>query len=118
MVKKILGQRRYRSRRYDFGVGLGTDTGGFSSLPGPRQDAGRNPFRYPFKSYQCHLTFRRERTGTKTYDLNADGVAHYGLFADLIGDMRRQKGGDRALAVLFRSAEAYLQMWRRSGARG
>ena len=30
--------------------------------------------------------FRRQRTGERTFDLNEDGVAHYGLFADLLDD--------------------------------
>jgi hypothetical protein len=63
------------------------------------------------------VTFRRQRTGTRTYDLNADGVAHYGLFADLLADVQRRQRGRQALGTLFRSAEAYLQMWRRSGER-
>jgi hypothetical protein len=62
------------------------------------------------------VTFRRQRTGTRTFDLNKDGVAHYGLFADLLADMGRQPNGGRALAIMFRSAEAYLEMWRRAGA--
>ena len=36
LAGKILRQRRFRSRDRYFGVGLGTDTGGFSSLPVPR----------------------------------------------------------------------------------
>ena len=48
------------------------------------------------------------------FDLNTDGVAHYGLVADLIADMR-QHGRGRAVRSLFRSAEAYLRMWRRAG---
>ena len=53
--------------------------------------------------------------GSRTFDLNTDGVAHYGLFADLLADMQRRDHGGQALATLFRSAEAYLQMWRRAG---
>jgi microsomal dipeptidase-like Zn-dependent dipeptidase len=96
-----------------FGVGLGTDTGGFASLPGPRADAAQNPLRYPFKSYDGRVTCQRERTGTRTFDLNTDGVAHYGLMADLVADMQ-QDGGRRALPTLFRSAEGYLRVWQRA----
>jgi hypothetical protein len=45
------------------------------------------------------------------YDLNTDGVAHYGLYPDYIADMMMQPGGKPAVATLFRSAEAYLQLW-------
>ena len=48
------------------------------------------------------------------FDLNVDGVAHYGLYPDFIADMQRTPGGDEALVYLFRSAEAYLQLWERS----
>jgi Membrane dipeptidase (Peptidase family M19) len=95
------------------GVGLGTDTGGFASLPAPRSDANTNPLPYPFRSYDGKVTFARERTGTRTFDLNTDGVAHYGLMADLLADTERAPGGRRALALLFGSAEAYLEMWQR-----
>jgi microsomal dipeptidase-like Zn-dependent dipeptidase len=94
------------------GIGLGTDTGGFAALPGPGQPKLAYPFRYG------GATFRRERTGTRTFDLNADGVAHYGLLVDLLADARAQPGGRRATRVLFSSAAAYLRTWRATGARG
>ena len=42
------------------------------------------------------------------------GVAHYGLFADLLAEMQRGPGGEPAMRTLFRSAEAYLRMWERA----
>jgi hypothetical protein len=59
------------------------------------------------------ITFEREQTGTRTFDLNTDGVAHYGLLADLVADVG-QTSARRALPVLFRSAEAYLRTWQRA----
>jgi hypothetical protein len=56
------------------------------------------------------VQLQRERTGSRTFDLNADGVAHYGLIPDLLADMQ-QHGGGGPLRSLFRSAEAYLRMW-------
>jgi microsomal dipeptidase-like Zn-dependent dipeptidase len=102
------------SRLAPGGVGLGTDTGGFAALPGPRADAAQNPLPYPFRSFDGHARFTRERTGERVFDLNTDGVAHYGLFADLLADMQRTRRGAAALRVLFRSAEAYLETWRRA----
>jgi hypothetical protein len=104
------------ARLEPLGVGLGTDTGGFASLPGPRADASRKPLRYPFTAFECHLTLTREKSGDRTFDLNTDGVAHYGLIADLIADMG-SGGGRAALPPLFRSAEAYLRTWERAYAR-
>jgi hypothetical protein len=116
LAAKIRELGNYRSKRHYFGVGLGTDTGGFSSLPGPRSDASQTPVTYPFRGYFCKVTFQREQSGTRTFDLNTDGVAHYGLIADLLADMQ-QHGGGAAMRSLFRSAEAYLRMWQLAYAR-
>jgi hypothetical protein len=62
------------------------------------------------------VTFERQVTGERTFDLNSDGVAHYGLFADLIADVQQTPGSERPLRQLFRGAEAYLQMWERARA--
>ena len=92
-------------------VGLGTDTGGFNELPGPDQPH----LAYPFRSFDGRVRFTRERTGDRTFDLNTDGVAHYGLLADLLADLQRQPNGRKALAALFGSAAAYLRTWRLTG---
>jgi Membrane dipeptidase (Peptidase family M19) len=112
LATKILGLRPGSIPQHSFGVPLGTDTGGFSSLPGPREDAGQRPLQYPFRAFHCDITFQRQRTGQRVYDLNADGVAHYGLLADLIADVRQQPDGEKATRVLFRSSETYVRMWR------
>jgi microsomal dipeptidase-like Zn-dependent dipeptidase len=114
LASKIIAMSAHRDPRRYLGVGIGTDTGGFASLPAPRPDALQHPLRYPFKSYDGRVTFVREQAGTRTFDLNRDGVAHYGLMADLLADMRSAPGGSRALSLLFRSAEAYLEMWERA----
>ncbi|MEA2349557.1 MAG: hypothetical protein QOG86_498, partial [Thermoleophilaceae bacterium] len=106
----ILSFRRYR-RKGLVGVGLGTDTGGFNALPGPAADAKRHPLPYPFRAFRGKVWCGRQRTGTRTYDLNVDGMAHYGLLPDLLADARRRRDGRRALGLLFHSAEAYLRTW-------
>jgi microsomal dipeptidase-like Zn-dependent dipeptidase len=114
LAAKILTMAGRDPRKAFVGVGLGTDTNGFSSLPGPRSDAKQHPLRYPFRSYDGSVTFTRERTGTRTFDLNKDGVAQYGLVADLIADMERTAAGRRALPLLFNSAQAYVDTWQRA----
>jgi hypothetical protein len=111
LADTILKLRRDKSPSRYFGVGLGTDTGGFSELPGPPSDAAQNPLRYPFHSYLGNVKFSRERSGERTYDLNTDGVAHYGLVPDLLADMQTEPRGAMAMRVLFRSAQAYLDTW-------
>jgi hypothetical protein len=116
LAAKIEAFKPDRSKRRYFAVALGTDTGGFSSLPGPRDDAAQSPLAYPFRSYLGKVRFQRQQTGTRGFDLNVDGVAHYGLIADLIADMQ-QHGDAAALRTLFRSAEAYLRTWQLAYAR-
>ena len=113
MAEKILRLREEGPGRRG-AVALGSDTGGFASLPGPREDAASDSLAYPFTSYDGRVTFSRQRTGERYYDLNTDGVAHHGLFADLIADIAGQPGGRPALRALFRSAEGYLRMWERA----
>ena len=114
LAAKILSMAKFKAPKGFFGVGLGTDTNGFSSLPGPRPGAAKHPLRYPFKSYDGSVTFTRERSGTRTFDLNKDGVAQFGLIPDLIADMERSSAGRRALPLLFNSAEAYVETWQRA----
>ena len=109
---KLAGLKRYGN---DFCGGIGSDTGGFNSLPGRRHDAAAKPLRYPFESRDGKVRFVRQRSGRRLFDLNRDGVAHYGLFADLVADMQHQTPG-AGLRPLFHSAEAYLRMWERATA--
>ena len=107
MIDKILELGRYGGEKLR-PIAMATDTGGFASLPGPPEQAR---LEYPFTSYDGKVRFVRQRSGERVYDLNEDGVAHYGLFADLIADMQTRPGGPAALRSLFSSAEAYLRMW-------
>src|SRR5262245_3682692 len=116
LAAKIESFKPDRAKGRYFGVALGTDTGGFSSLPGPRVDAAQSPLLYPFRSFVGKTVFQRERSGNRTFDLNTDGVAHYGLIPDLLADMQ-QYGGGPAMRSLFRSAEAYLRTWELARAR-
>jgi hypothetical protein len=116
LAAKVEELKTDRSKHHFFGVGLGTDTGGFSSLPGPKPDAAQAPVAYPFRALYCNVRVQRQQSGTRSFDLNTDGVAHYGLIADLLADMQ-QHGGRAQVRSLFRSAEAYLRMWERAYAR-
>jgi hypothetical protein len=111
LARTIDGLRRFRGHSAYFGTPLGTDTGGFADQPGPRPDAAQRPLNYPFRSYGGDVSFVCQVTGERTFNLNSDGVAHYGLIADLVADMQRTDGSAPAMRSLFRSAEAYLRTW-------
>ena len=99
-----------RDPRFYFGFGYGSDQNGLSSQPHPRE--GPNPVEYPFKSFDGRVTFQRQRSGVRDFDITKDGVAHYGLFPDWWEDIRRV-GGAAAVKDMARGAEAYLQAWER-----
>jgi hypothetical protein len=95
-------------------TGLGSDINGIHVQSAPRDDAAEHPLVYPFRSYDGRVVFERQITGERVFDLNTDGVAHYGLYPDYLADMQAQPGGEAALEYVFRSAEAYLQAWERA----
>ena len=79
---------------------------------------GPDPVTNPFRSYDGSVAFDRQRSGTRVYDINHDGVAHYGLYPDWIEDARKVAGseGETLMQAMGRGAEAYLQMWERARA--
>ncbi len=105
--------QRYRPAQtpYVFGWGWGADAGGLAVQGAPR--GGPSPVSYPFKSFDGGVTLERQRTGTRVFDINRDGVAHYGMYADWVEDLR-QIAGQRIVDDLARGSEAYLQMWERA----
>ena len=102
----------YKGRQY-FGVGFGADQNGFATQPGPRDPSIAPPVEYPFKSFDGSTTVHAQRSGERVYDINRDGIAHYGLYADWLEDLRLV-GGKGVVRDMNRGAEAYLQMWERA----
>ncbi len=47
------------------------------------------------------------------YDLNLDGMAHYGLLPDFLQDLKNLGLTSEELAPLFHSAEDYVHLWER-----
>jgi hypothetical protein len=105
--------RTERDPRYAWGFGWGADMNGFGAQGSPRQGNAKNPVKYPFKSFDGAVTFDRNRTGKRVWDINVDGVAHYGLYPDWIEDLR-MIAGDEIVKDMSHGAEAYLQMWERA----
>lgn len=104
--------KEWADDRFYFGFGYGADTNGFGAQGGPRGADAPNPVTYPFTGFGG-TTIDQQRSGTRVYDINTDGVAHYGLYPDWIEDLRRL-AGDEIIEDMARGAEAYLQMWERS----
>ncbi len=107
--------RANRNSHFFFGVGFGSDINGLHSQPVPRSNAAQNPVRYPFLSFDRGSVIDRQHSGTRVYDINTDGVDHYGLYPDWIEDLRRV-GGRAIVEDMANGAEAYLEMWERAEA--
>ncbi len=107
-----------RSRRYGFGFGFADDMNGFG---GPRNPtAGTDAeMTYPFNSpIDKGIKLDRQQSGTRTYDLNSDGVAHFGQWPDWTEAVRTD-AGNRVIRDLRNGVESYLRMWERTvGIRG
>jgi hypothetical protein len=97
-----------------FGVGYGADANGFGSQGDPRPGGNVT---YPFTGLDGAMTFEQQHSGTaadgRTYDINADGVTHYGMYPDWLEDLNKI-AGDEISQDMNRGAEAYLQMWERT----
>jgi hypothetical protein len=95
-----------------WGIGYGADTNGFGAQGGPRGADAPNPVTYPFTGFGG-VVIDKQVSGRRTYDVNVDGVAHYGLYPDWVEDLRRL-AGDEIVRDLERGAESYLQTWERA----
>ena len=83
---------------------------GLADQPGP---ASGTPITYPFTSYDGKVTFTQEQWGDRTFNLNTDGLANYGMYADWLRDLQLV-GGNQMMADMFQGAEAYLETWERA----
>ncbi|HET7532327.1 MAG TPA: hypothetical protein VFJ83_04195 [Nocardioidaceae bacterium] len=99
-------------KRYYFGLGFGADINGLGAQGDPRGADAKNPVTYPFKGLGG-VTVRKQVSGKRVYDINVDGVAHYGLYPDWVEDLRRL-AGDAIAKDMARGAEAYLLTWERA----
>ncbi len=101
--------------RYYWGIGYGADMNGLGAQGNPRGASVSNPVTYPFKGL-AGVTVRRQTAGLRTWDINTDGVAQYGLYPDWIQDLAKVAGSAGAAITddMARGTEAYLQMWERA----
>jgi hypothetical protein len=94
---------------FRLGFGYGSDENGLAEQPGP----SNTPISYPFRSYDGRVTFNREQWGQRRFDLNTDGLANYGMYADWLHSVQLA-GGAALMNDMFHGAEAYLEMWERA----
>src|SRR3712207_2401915 len=105
--------RKMRNPKYRFGVGYGADMNGFGTQGAPRGADAPNKVEYPFKSWDGKVTLDKQRWGERVWDVNTDGTAQYGLYADWVEDMRKL-AGPQIVNDLAMGVEAYLQTWERA----
>ncbi|TXH05755.1 MAG: peptidase M19 [Nevskiaceae bacterium] len=105
-------------------IGYGFDGNGFGGLATPR-GAGATPVPHTFTMFQGPgwgpqfaaagikpITVHQLKIpeSGKSWDIDVDGTAHYGMIPDFVEETRIE-GGQEALDALYNSAEGYLQMW-------
>ena len=104
-------------------LGYGADANGLRTLPGPR-GADTQPIQYPFTLFQGAgwgpqfaaagiaplKVDQLAIPGGKVWNMDEEGMSHYGLMADIVEEIRIE-GGEEAISALYNSAETYLQMW-------
>ena len=115
------------------GVGLGTDINGLAYLPSPRfgdhaaqalvGDACREGERKKQIKLQdtrvdYHGSLKQSRVGEHAFDINTDGVAHYGMLPDFLQDLQNIGLTEQHLAALCSSAEYFVYMWEKCEQRG
>ncbi|MEU1209481.1 peptidase [Nocardia sp. NPDC005825] len=104
---KAWREARAMQRPGDFGFGFGSDMNGLGGQGGP---LGAGVIQYPFTSHDGAVTFDRERWGERTFDINTDGTATYGNYADWL-EAVRVLGGPEIMTDVFHGAEVYLRLW-------
>jgi hypothetical protein len=106
----------WADERYYFGFGFGADMNGLGAQGDPRGADVSNPVSYPFTGLGG-VTVGQQHSGERVYDVNVDGVSHYGLYPDWVEDLRMIGGEEDGAAIvddMSRGAEAYLQTWERA----
>ena len=88
-------------------VAIGTDVNGFYPLP--HRDTA------VFVAYDD--SFTRCKTGNRTWDINKDGVAHYGLMPDYMRSWTKAGMTDREMKAFMSTAEFFTEMWEKCEAR-
>jgi microsomal dipeptidase-like Zn-dependent dipeptidase len=63
--------------------------------------------------YTATGALRRSYAGQRDFDINLDGMAHYGLLPDFLQDLRNIGCPHDVVDALYRSADEYIGVWER-----
>jgi hypothetical protein len=102
--------KKLRDKRFRYGFGFGSDMNGLAAQSAP---TAMHPIPYPFRSADGRVSFGREVWGKRVFDINKDGVANYGMYADWLEELRIL-GGPPLINDMMGGAEAYLETWERA----
>jgi len=101
-------------------VAFGTDMNSLVRSPRPTLGPDLKPGSRPRASVSYDtVTFPISKTGVKTWDYKTEGVAHYGLLADFVTDVRTapvnqgMSGADLVDNHLMHSADYFWRMWQK-----
>jgi hypothetical protein len=117
--------RRYAAEQapagYDFGMGYGADTNGLGGQPGPRRGAKQTvDYTQGFAAPIGGVTLQQQSSGLRTFDINTEGVAQYGMFADWFREVRIAADeaapglGDDITRDMLNGSETYIGIWERA----
>jgi hypothetical protein len=107
--------RHWNNPDFLYGLGWGSDVNGFSAQGEPRKPPESNDVDYPFRGFGGVMV-HQQVSGKRTYDINVDGVDHYGLYPDWVQDGVEVAGRDGAAYWhdLTLGPEAFLETWERA----
>ena len=87
-------------------AGIGTDADGVSSL------VKAPPSTMPPLAYDDAAGNPKSCLGNKCWDYNTDGVAHYGMLADLLRALPNSDGGAAVQQNLMKGAQYFYDTWK------
>ncbi len=98
---------------FPVGIGMGSDIQGVTAQTDG--DPGIT-ITYPFTSIDGKVIFTQPQTGNRVFDYHTEGVAHYGMLAEWVENLRQIDEDDPAdlMGMFMHSAETFLQMWERA----
>lgn len=98
---------------FPVGIGMGSDIQGVTAQTDG--DPGIT-ISYPFTSIDGKVIFTQPQTGNRVFDYHTEGVAHYGMLAEWVENLRQIDEDDPAdlMGMFMNSAETFLQMWERA----